>query len=346
MKNSILLPALFLFILLILLTALTALHLLQQSSATAQGGAVSLLERLPRSVETMLPAACVGALLLLFLRMAFRPGNRLLSFLLLFAAAFAVLALSEIGLGRIGISRTAEGGDGDTPGITGTIEERRIHPTGGGALYVGEVARVDAGGGIGADRLRKLVYVRPRSQADGRAPEEVSGDQALVYVADARARLTLGGSIAVDLSPAVRAGVTLPAAGAAQSVFEPAPSLLQFVRDYSVLLGDITSLRADRPAQYLLLCASLIAFVLGASVWMRITIWPLFNFLAALLVVRGGLYLYSLARVDLAEELGGFFSGTSYVRALPAVALLVLGVLFLLIDILFVPPDRFGRRMG
>ena len=76
---------------------------------------------------------------------------------------------------------------------------------------------------------------------------------------------------------------------------------------------------------------------------MRLTRWPLFNFLTAILVIRGGLFLYDLVRKDLAGELEDYLAASVTVRALPAVLLLAVGVLFFLVDILFIPADRLKR---
>ena len=100
-KNSVVLPALFLFYFIITLTGLSLLSLLQHLGRYYSGEGTFVLGWLPSSIRSMLPAAVFLSLFFLFFRMLKKPGSRLLTFILMLVTVAAALVGGNMGLHQI-----------------------------------------------------------------------------------------------------------------------------------------------------------------------------------------------------------------------------------------------------
>jgi hypothetical protein len=320
-KKSLILLPLFLFHFLIVLILLTALDLIYRIGTLPAEQSVAVIRLLPHSIKQVLPAACICALLFTFLRMVKKPGSRLLSLLLLLTTASAVLIFGEIGVGLLPSQKVPPFRPKDT------FKEGEFNTYGEGLLYIGEIE---------GDTLERVVLIRP--------PESPGGWE-LQYFPRIEARLEED-SIVIDMAPHSSGNLEFPARNIREGIFRPVTSLSWFLKDYEVLTQDLGSLTEQRGSEFYLLCCSLVFFVLGMNMWMRITRWPLFNFLLVVLIMRGVFFLYASVRLNLADELGKLFEGSILVKNLPSFGLLLFGLLFILIDALFVPYNQLKEEAG
>jgi hypothetical protein len=76
----------------------------------------------------------------------------------------------------------------------------------------------------------------------------------------------------------------------------------------------------------------------------RLSRWPLANVLLGLLIMRGFLALFRLLRDELAGQMAKLLPNPALLDYLPEVALLVVGLILLLVDLLFFPFDRWQRE--
>jgi len=104
--------------------------------------------------------------------------------------------------------------------------------------------------------------------------------------------------------------------------------------------------RASRTS-YLFTCLALVFSFFTAGMFFRVTRWPLANVLLAFLVLRCWLFLFRWLREGVAGELAKLAGAPRLASYLPEAALLALGALLLLVDLLFLPYDRWrGEQAG
>jgi len=278
--------------------------------------------RLPGALfEVMLPAVLLSIALLGF-RMVRRPFSRLLGFLIVLGASWVVLVSGMIGTHR---AEAAVHRDAATTAAARVLPADSFTPVG-------------------------MRYIAPRSVKDS--------SLGTVLVADAAARAprftlyrsgtvsTKGGSISLQLAgakPLSRPGEMHPVAA---PLFTADWFTELFLRDFRVLTADFEELLASSLTRFLFACFALLFLVSASLVLLRITRWPLFNALLLVLAVRTYLLLHHALSVDLAPAINRIVSDPLLARLAPSAAFVALGVIMLLVDILFIPPQRWRAEAG
>jgi hypothetical protein len=322
-KNALRLPALFLLFFILLTILFTGLALLElRVSASAENPRILqalLAGRLLPTLRGVLPAAVLAALILVLFPMHRRPGNRFLSFLLPLAAAFAVLAVGWPLLGGLAPPSPP------APTPARFLLPGRIQDAAGSVLYVETLE---------GERLRGVVRF-----------DRASPSARLRYAPTAAVEL-LGGQFAVR-------GEGLALAGPAHPAYEPmlrggrglGDRLLEgYLADFGRLNRELDErYRVSRPGFYFSCLALLVCFF-AAGLFFRLSRWPLANVLLGLLIMRGFLALFRLLRDGLAGPLSKLLPNPTLLAYLPEVALLVVGLILLLVDLLFFPFDRWQRE--
>jgi hypothetical protein len=323
-KDVLRLPILFLFVfvlLFILFSALSVLALWGGVYSEGREAALQVVEaHIPQLLVQMLPAAVLVALVVLLARIAAKPGSRFLSLLIPLAGAFVLLAFGYQILQRLGPA------DGAGPGVSrpGVVEPspRRF--------LLPEVFNTTES---------KVIYVE---QIDERTVSPVvlaeggSADQKLLYFPQGRI------SVGEDSIVVRMAGYTLeidpdPVFG---SMFAADPVLRRFFSDLDFLNRELQRVfRHSLPAFYFAVLALVVAFY-GSGMFLRLTRWHLLNVTLALLAIRGLLALFRFMSEGVVFELEKVLRNPQAVQFLPELALLVVGGLLLLLDLLFVPFQR------
>jgi len=325
-KNALRLPALFLLFFILLGVLLTGLSLLElrvshfgEPPQTARALAAS---RLPALLLERFPAAVLFALVLTLFPLYRRPGNRFFSYLLPMGAAFVVLAFGGQALrGVLAAPRAPE------LSAAGYFLPQRFQEFGGTVLYLEAVER---------SRLDGVVVL----SAPAAGPRLAYLGVGEVRLAGEKVTLRGGGR-----------SLTAPARPAYAVLFaeaeDPVRSLLAgFAADLALVARELgVRYRASLPSYYFS-CLALVFSFFTAGVFFRISRWPLANVLLAFLVMRGYLFLFRWLREGVAGELAKLAGAPRLVGYLPEAALLALGAILLLVDLLFLPFDRRGEELA
>lgn len=338
MRDLLRLPALFLFFLVLLLLLVAGVDLLATWGEGLSAGREEALAltgaRLLPALRDALPVSVLLALVLLLFSTSLRPGSRFLSLLVPLTVSFVLLAFGYQALE--GLESRLESGRAEAmieaPSPERYLVEERFTRTGEQVLYLSELE--DAA-------LRGIVLFD--SQAGPRKLRYFPSGQ--VQVAGAGVRMRLGGATQELTLEPVYAGLFRPEGEVRpEALARPGPVIGPLLQDIRLLNGVLARLFQESRPAFLLLCFALVFAFHTAGLLLRLSRWPLLNVVIALLVLRGYLYLVRLLGHDMTEQLGKVFPNPGAVRCVPALILLVLGVLFLLIEVLFIPRGRRRRE--
>ena len=315
MKDIYRLPILFIFIfvtLFILLFALNVLALWGSVYSEGREAALQAVEaNIPDLLVRVLPAAVLVALFILLARIAARPHSRLLALVIPLAGAFVLLAFGYQIFQRLGPD--GEGAAASSrrylvPGVFNTIESKVIY-----------VEQID-------ERTVSPVVLA----------EEGNADQKLLYFPQG---MVLVGEDAVVIR---MAGYTLatdpePVFG---GLFAEDSALGRLFTDLDFLNRELQrTFRRSVPAFYLAVLALVLAFY-GSGMFLRLSRWHLLNVVLTLLAMRGFLALFRFMSEGVVAEMDKVLSNPQALQILPELALLLLGGILLLLDLLFVPFRR------
>jgi hypothetical protein len=322
-KNALRLPALYLLFFILLVLLLTGISLLElrvgNFGETGRAARALAASRLVPILLERFPAAALFALVLTLFPLYHRPGNRFLCYLLPMGAAFAVLAFGGLALRRLPAPPRPP-----APSVAGYFLPRHFQEFGDGVLYLD---------GVQGSRLEGVVAQGPA--AAGPRLGYLGSSQASF---DGKRLIVRGGGRGLSAPDRPAHAVLLAEAK------EPAQQLRAgFTADLQFLARALDARYGSSPSSYHLTCLALVFSFFTAGMFFRISRWPLANVLLAFLVMRGYLFLYRWLREGVAGELADLIGAPRLAAYLPEAALLTLGVLLLLIDLLFLP---FERRRG
>ena len=275
------------------------------------------LRRLPRSAYEVIIPSVVLSMIALGIRMARKPFSRLLGFAIALGASYLVLVNGMLWLGMLNSQPRA-------------VEAAPWHPIKPAILTRIDAAYLSAQSVQGEMLQGVLVFDPSRLEkrfsvfSEGR----VTATEPMLSVRMAGARTAeIAGS----------AGTSFGA------VFAPDRFTAIFLRDIHVLTRDFEALASRSLAQFFVACFSLLLLCAASMVFLRISRWPMLNVLLLALAVRGYFLLYHALAVDLAPQIGKAISDPLVARLSPSLAMAALAIVLLLIDILFIPADRWAQ---
>ena len=272
-----------------------------------------IMQKLPRSLfDVMIPAVVLSIVLIGF-RLAARPFSRFLGLLIVLVISYAALVNGMIGFRSLSASvRPAPG-----------VPAQYVRPS--TFVRIGGVV-LNAAAVNGTELRGVLVFdpARPAPRFD-------------VYGV-ARASVQAG-----SLKLSTASGLSLTGAPdlAWTNVFAADPITGAFLRDVATVTTDYQTLLARSRAQFFAACFSLVLLCTASLALLRITRWPLVNIMILIIAVRGYFSLYHLLAVQLAPKVSGILTDAMVARLFPSGVLAALGVILLLIDVLFIPADRW-----
>ncbi len=280
-------------------------------------------KQLPATIGKVLPVSVLASMFGLFFRIRRKPGNRLLSFVLPLAASFAILVTGIfLVYGPVGSQPPRD------YGTLNPFTPKTIHETEEGLIYIDAVS--GARGAGESIRLENVIRY-----ADGELYYDRSAD-----VAASSAGKTKTAVIIPDTGSKQPVTVT-----PANPVYQPAfksPEIIASLADDAVTLNKyLHEKRSESTDAFVLAVFSLLFLAMGSVYFTRVTRWPLFNMLLALLVFRGIFLIMRFIESDIGREITGMISDTSISGALPSLIFLSLGALLSAVH-LFFP----GRRNG
>ena len=309
------LPILFLFMFVTLFIFLFALSVLALwGSVYSEGREVALQAveaNIPGLLIRVLPAAVLVALFILLARIAARPHSRLLSLVIPLAGAFILLAFGYQIFQRVGPD--GEGAAASSrrylvPGVFNTIESKAVYVEQIDERTVSPVVLAEGGS---ADQ--KLLYF----------------PQGFVLVGEDTVVIRMAGyTLATDPEPVFG------------GLFAEDPALRRLFTDLDFLNRELRrTFRRSVPAFYFAALALVLAFY-ASGMFLRLSRWHLLNVVLALLAMRGFLALFRFMSEGVVAEMDKVLSNPQALQILPELALLLLGGLLLLLDLLFVPFRR------
>jgi hypothetical protein len=319
-KDILRLPVLFLFFFVLLFLFFFGLSLLAQwGSVYSEGREIALQvveARMLQSLLNVLPAAVLVSLAFLLARIATKPGSRFLSLIIPLGGAFVLLAFGYqilAGLGPL---------EGAQPSVIDPTPRRYLAP----GVFNATESKVLYFEDLEERRLSSVVVA-----------ERGSSDQKLLYfpqgqvtVGEESVILRMAGyTLEMDPEP-VYAGM-----------FAEDPILWRFFTDLDFLNRELRRMfQLSLPSFYFAVLALVISFY-AIGMFFRLTRWHLLNAALTLLALRGFLALFRFMKEGVVFELDKVFRNPQAIQFLPELALLTLGGLLLLLDILFVPFNRW-----
>ena len=303
MKDSLIHPLLYILIFLLLLFLAGSIQILSLWGASFNPslphGRGWVIHTLPTVYRNVLPVAVIGALFLLHFRLKKKPGVHIVSFALLLICSTGLFvagaSLSEM------LCRKTE--CGPSPDVRG--EERleftsdSIHRTGSESIYV---FRVDDS----SDILEGVAELLP----EGEPP----------HLTWYKNREPFSLSVSNPLfSPS----------------FDPPPFLTTIQKETSMVNQYIYRLQDASPTSYIFALCSICFFSLSSGMILRISKWKVFNALCLLFVFRAVFLLFRVLQSDIADELISILPDRQIESSMPTISFLILGLLFLTIDVLF-----------
>jgi len=318
-KDILRLPVLFLFFFVLLFFFFFGLSLLAQwGSAYSEGREIALQvieARMLQSLLNVLPAAVLMSLAFLLARTAIKPGSRFLSLIIPLGGAFVLLAFGYqilVGLGPL---------EGAQPSVVDPTPRRYLAP----GVFNAVESKVLYFEDLEERRLRSVVVV----EGGGSDQKLLYFPQGQVAVGDDSVILRMAGyTLEVDPEP-VFAGM-----------FAEDPVLRRFFTDLDFLNRELRRMfQLSLPAFYFAVLALVISFY-ASGMFFRLTRWHLLNAALTLLALRGFLALFRFMKEGVVFELDKVLRNPQVLQFLPELALLILGGLLLILDILFVPFNR------
>ena len=320
MKDILRLPVLFLFFFVLLFLFFLGLSLLAQwGSVYSEGREIALQvveARMLQSLLNVLPAAVLVSLVFLLARIATKPGSRFLSLIIPLGGAFVLLAFGYqilAGLGPL---------EGVQPSVIDPTPRRYLAP----GVFNATESKVLYFEDLEERRLSSVVVA-----------ETGSSDQKLLYFPQ--------GQVAVGEESVIlrMAGYTLEMdpEPVYAGMFAEDPILWRFFTDLDFLNRELRRMfQLSLPSFYFAVLALVISFY-AIGMFFRLTRWHLLNAALTLLALRGFLALFRFMKEGVVFELDKVLRNPQALQFLPELALLTLGGLLLLLDILFVPFNRW-----
>lgn len=321
MKEHIIIPFLFLLAFICAAVVFAALDMMAVWGFTAAGAPFTLafaLGRFPASLLESIVPATITAIVIAGLRMVRRPISRFLGLILCLGVSYLVMVNGMIWLR--GASKWARPSTQTAVSLLQPGEIRRMN---GSFVVAHEVA---AGGAAGV-----LLFTESRP----------AGSRMAVYP---RAAVTqTGGKLSLTLAGGSPAVLTDPAAPVVESVFKADALTAALLRDVSTLTSDFKKLLEDSLGDFFIASLSLLFLCTASLAILRVTRWPMINVILLAVVLRAIILFYHFLSTTLRPEVAKVITDPLVVRLFPSIALGIIGVIFLLVDILFIPADRYRQ---
>lgn len=281
-------------------------------SSSRAFGFTYIMQKLPRSLYDVMIPAVVLSIVLIGFRLAARPFSRFLGLLIVLVISYAALVNGMIAFHSLSAAVRP------TPAAPGQyIRPSTFMRIGGVELNATAVEGSNLRGVLVFDPTRPT----PRFDVYGTVRASVRAGS-----------LSLGvGGASLTGAPDL----------AWTGVFAADPITHAFLRDVATLTTDYQALLDGSRAQFFAACFSLVLLCTASLALLRITRWPLVNIMILIIAVRGYFSLYHLLAVQLAPQVNGIVTDGTVARLFPSGALAALAVILLLIDVLFIPADRW-----
>lgn len=322
MKEPLKVPFIFLFILICATFVCAVLDILSAwglyESAARTFTLAYAVQKLPRSVYDVLLPAVVLSIVLLGFRLARKPFSRFIALLIVLGVGYIVLVNGMIWVRPLAAASA------------GVRESPRQYLPPSTFVRIGE--RMVNVRSVSETRARGILLFDP-ARAQGRFQVASEGTAAI-----------RGGSLTLVTSGPRPVTITGTPDLSWTSVFAADRFTELFLRDVRIMTSDFQKLQRTSRAEFFAACFALLFLCTASLMLLRITRWPLVNVMLLGIAVRGWFSLYHLLAVTFAPQLTKAVTDAFVTRMFPSAVFIGLAVLFLLVDILFIPGDRWVRE--
>ncbi|MBN2440088.1 MAG: hypothetical protein JXJ04_02040 [Spirochaetales bacterium] len=317
MKNSILLPLFFLlyFLLFFIFLSIVSVfyHVIVNHVDLQHLSPENIYSYIMFSMMEVLPAVILFALFLLFFRILIKPGNRILSYVFTVITSTLLLTGSIIVITMITPRKVQESREPDS-----FINAGYFNELGDNVLYTGAIRKDILSDNLLLDisntkKNQKLFY------SDKAYGEEFNGKMEITFSGSLRKKIILDRDL-------------LKNRYVSMDFFTK-----ELLSSYNIFTTDLKKYAAQGGLAFYLLCFAFCFLIMTTNMFMRISKWPLFNFIFLFFILTGIFFLYKLYATIILVEIQKLISDSFFISLIPILGMIVLGVLFFLFDILFVP---------
>jgi hypothetical protein len=273
----------------------------------------------PEAMCHALPAAILLSFIFLFFRMLKKPGNRFLSVILIVGMAFVILAGGLKLFTLLIPDKQSVGNKVENFLLPGTF-----YTTGEEVLYAEEIEN---------NTLRNnLIYVpeqeKPALHIYRDGIGRLSGDML---------RLSFSGDRIKMISMRIESPYT--------KNFSSDFFTRELFSSYTAFVEEFKRLAASGGMEFIIFCFAFSFFFMTSGVLMRISKWPLFNLCFMFFIITGVFFLYGLYHNIIIHELSKMMKGSTLLSIVPAITMMISGVLFFIIDIVFLPVEFWKKEI-
>ncbi|MBN2533585.1 MAG: hypothetical protein JXB88_11865 [Spirochaetales bacterium] len=317
MKNSILLPALLLFysiILLILFTVIFVFFLVISNHVIIQHLSMhTIFYYITSSLVEVLPATILCAIIITFFHILKKPGNRILSYLFMVITATILLAGGTMIFSLITPEKLDE-----PHTLSDLIQEKSFTSIDETIFFTGEIE-----GNTLYNNLLADISPRKKTQVLSYAPEaygrQQDGNLEIAFAGNIRRRIIIENDMQKARS------------------FDFDFFTGELLSSYSILSGELRKLTLKGNVEFYLFCFAFSFLFITTNMFMRISKWPLFNFIFLLFIITGIFFLYKLFNSIILAEFTKLIPDSGILPLIPVIGMFILGIFFFLFDIIFIP---------
>ncbi len=320
-RHSLLVPPVFILLFLVVFLSLTAVNTVisfgDYYSDTGQFSMEFVLQKIPYAMSDTLPASILLTILLMLFRLVRSQGNKLIGNLLLIASGFFILVF-----GMMLLVPALPGERTYARSFRDYAEEQRfnrfediiLYPPRLSLPYLPNVLVVDPG------REDWKLYAFPTvTLAVTQAGLGLSGEGLNTKRISSETGTRFGSLLAAD------------------------PFIRQLLSAFTVFTNEIKRLARTRTIEFFILGFAFVFFFASSGVLLKVTKWPLLNLSLLLFVMTGALVLYAFYQTQVVPEIGKYIKTGILSTATPTIVMLILGLLFSLVDLVFIP-SQFWRK--
>lgn len=265
------------------------------------------------SIIEVLPAAILCAMIITFFRILKKPGNRILTYLFLITTAAILLAGGTRVFHLIAPETLNEPNT-----LSSLIKEKSFKPIGETILYAGEIR--------GNDLFNNLIV----DVSPGRKK------QVLSYAPEAYGKQR-DGNIEIAFLGRVRRRIVLDSNMQKARYLNFDFFTRELLSSYGIFTRELRKLVLHDTIEFYLFCLAFSFLFTTTNIFMRISKWPLFNFIFLFFINAGIFFLYKLFNSIILVEFNKLIPDSTILPLIPVMGMFVLGIFFFLFDIIFIP---------
>lgn len=326
MKDSGLVPLIYILVFILILSFTCGLILLQgwavEYNPEIRHAPGWFALHVPFAFSQALPPSAILSAFLLFIRIKRKPGNRFFTFLLLFLSTFAILVLGISFIGRFQSSAAISDNKPRHPFVS-----RSFHAVGSSLLYVEEV-------------LYSPEYDTRLNQIISGSIYEESANLVFEYYQNGYLNDNL------ELELPTNNIIAMEGQSAIKGLNLSAPVFFRYALEEIAILNNYLTSRYGNSLERLIFVALALSFcATSCGIFSRISPWPLFNVFISLAMLRFIFFIFRLTDSEIFEELVQILPDEQIVSDLPTILLAVLGAVFVICDFLFIPYHTNRKRV-